>query len=385
MMRPATMATPTPRPRLDAVDWLRGLVMTLMALDHARDFFSGARVDPLDVANTTPALFFTRWVTHFCAPVFVLLAGAGARLSRRPDISRFLLTRGLWLVLLELTIVRLGWFFNFDYSFAVGQVIWAIGWSMVALAGLVRLPPALVPALGLVIIAGHNLLDGREPAGALWSVLHTGQPILVPPGAMFVPVYPLLPWIGVIAVGYGLGAVLARPPEARERWLIGAGATLIAGFVVLRATNLYGDAHSWAPQSTAFRTLLSFLDTTKYPPSLLYVMMTLGPALLVLALAERRLAAALPALVTFGRVPLFFYVLHIPLIHGLAVLAAFAGGGNAGVLFTNTFLFARPEGYGFGLGVVYAVTGGVLLALHPACRWFAGVKARRRDPWLSYF
>ncbi len=378
------MATPTTRPRLDAVDWLRGLVMALMALDHARDFFSGARVDPLDVANTTTALFFTRWVTHFCAPVFVLLAGAGARLSRRPDLPRFLLTRGLWLVLLELTVVRFSWLFNLDYSFAVGQVIWAIGWSMVALAALVRLPTGVVAAIGLGIIGTHNLLDGREPAGALWSILHTGRPIVLPPGVTFVPFYPVLAWIGVIAAGYGLGAVLTRPPESRQRWLAAMGVALIAGFVVLRAADLYGDPHPWVPQATPLRTLLSFLNTTKYPPSLLYLMMTLGPALLVLVLAERGLAAAVPALVTFGRVPLFYYLLHLPLIHGLAVLAALVVGRNAAVLFSNTFLFARPEGYGFDLGVVYAVTATVLLLLYPACRWFAGVKARRRDVWLSY-
>jgi len=379
------MATPTARPRLDAVDWLRGLVMVLMALDHTRDFFSGARVDPLDVARTTPALFFTRWVTHFCAPVFVLLAGAGARLSRRPDLPRFLLTRGLWLVLLELTVVRLGWFFNLDYSLAVGQVIWAIGWAMVALAALVRLPPAAVAVAGVTIIAGHNLLDGREPAGVLWAILHTGRPIALPPGITFVPAYPLLPWIGVIAAGYGLGDVLARPPEVRQRCQAAVGVALVAGFVLLRASNLYGDPHPWTPQATPLRTLLSFLDTTKYPPSLLYAMMTLGPALLMLAAADRGLARVLPGLVTYGRVPLFYYVLHIPLIHGLAILAAIAGGGSAAALVANTFLFARPEGYGFGLGVVYAVTAAVVVALYPACRWFGGVKARRRDAWLSYF
>jgi uncharacterized membrane protein len=275
--------------------------------------------------------------------------------------------------------------FNLDYSFAFGQVIWAIGWSMVALAGLVLLPASVVTAIGLAIIALHNLLDGHEPAGTLWSILHTGKPILLAPGMMFVPVYPLLPWIGVIAAGYGLGAVLARPPEARRRWLLTTGAALVLGFVALRATNLYGDPRPWVPQASALRTVLSFVNTTKYPPSLLYLMMTLGPALIALAAADRVLARVLPALATFGRVPLFFYVLHIPLIHGLAVVIALAGTGHAEALFANTFLFARPAGYGFGLSVVYAVTGVVILVLYPACRWFAGVKARRRDAWLSYF
>ncbi len=239
-------------------------------------------------------------------------------------------------------------------------------------------------AIGLAIIASHNLLDGHEPAGTLWAILHTGKPIILP-GMLFVPIYPLLPWIGVIAAGYGLGAVLARPPDARRRWLLATGAVLGLGFILLRATNLYGDPRPWLPQASTLRTVLSFVNTTKYPPSLLYLMMTLGPALVALAAADRVLARALPALVTFGRVPLFFYVLHIPLIHGLAVVTALVRTGHAEPLFANTFLLVRREGYGFGLRVVYAVTGIVIVTLYPACRWFAGVKARRHAAWLSYF
>lgn len=365
-----------------------------MALDHVRDYFSEVRFDPSDLTQTSEALFLTRWVTHFCAPAFVFLAGtaaylSGARGKSRGELARFLATRGLWLVLLELTVVRWAWTFNLAYvnEFLFVQVIWALGISMIVLAALIRLPLPAVAAFGVAMIAGHNALDGITPQslgawGPLWTLLHVPGGIRVAPGQVFYVAYPLVPWIGVMAAGYALGTLLLRPASERHRILYLLGGALTAGFVVLRVSNLYGDPSPWAPQTTAARTLLSFLDTTKYPPSLLFLLMTLGPSILALPLLERVTGPVARFFTTIGRVPLFFYVLHLYLIHAAALavgtLAGFAPGE-----FTGRWL-KLPEGWGYPLPVVYLVWAGVVLALYPACRWFAGVKARQRDPWLSY-
>jgi len=371
------------RPRLASVDVLRGLVMVVMALDHVRDFFGSTQVGATDLQHTTVALFFTRWITHFCAPVFVLLAGTSAFLwSARgrttTALSRFLLTRGVWLILLELTVVRFGWCFNLDYSVFVLQVIWAIGASMVILSALVFLPAAVVAAGGIALIAGHNLLDGIAPErfgalGWLWCVLHVPR----------VPViYPLVPWVGVMAAGYGLGAVLLRPTAARRRLLTMLGVAMTAGFVLLRYVNRYGDPSPWSTQTSPAFNALSFLNVTKYPPSLLYVLMTLGPAIAALPALERLRGPAARVLAIYGRVPLFYYVLHIYVIHALAIGAAYLAHRDVGTLFTVAFAF--PKDYGFGLPVVYAVWLVIVSSLYLPCRWFAGVKQRRHDPWLSF-
>ena len=277
-----------PRARHDAVDFLRGAVMVLMALDHARDFFAGFREGLTDPATTTPALFFTRWVTHFCAPVFVLLAGTGAFLSKSggrstASLSRFLWTRGLWLVLLEMTVVRLGWLFDLTYAFSILQVIWAIGWSMVVLAALVYLPVAAIGALGVAMMLTHDLLDGVGATwGLLWDVLHQPAMLEWMPQHQVRIAYPLIPWVGVMAAGYAFGAMLTRPPDEKRRLLLRLGLSLITAFVVIRAVNHYGDPHPWSPQRSPLYTLLSFLNCEKYPPSLDYLLMTLGPALVVL-------------------------------------------------------------------------------------------------------
>jgi uncharacterized membrane protein len=399
VVREVAPSLPVPQPRrrnrLDSVDLLRGLVMIVMALDHARDFFhhDALLYDPADLARATPLLFFTRWITHFCAPAFVLLAGAGAFLygSRgrsRSEVSRFLLSRGLWLVLIELTVVRLAWYFNLDYRMLSLQVIWAIGWSMVALAGLVYLPRGAILAFGAGMILSHNLLDGFGPApGAstaaghpalsasdwLWSVLHVpNRPV----------VYPLVPWIGVMAVGYVLGGVLLLEPARRRRLLLGLGAALTAGFVAVRAVNGYGDPSRWSAHPSPVYTLLSFLNTTKYPPSLDYLLMTLGPSLMFLALAEGASGPLVRFIVTYGRVPFFYYVLHLFLLHALALVVAAAIGHPIAPLRTVPRYF--PGTWGFGLGTVYAIWAGVVLTLYPACRRFAELKARRTDVWLSY-
>ena len=393
----------TPRSRLDSVDAVRGIVMVIMALDHVRDFFHvyAKTLDPLDPSKTWTALFFTRWITHFCAPTFVFLAGTGAFLSTRrgktkKELSLFLLTRGLWLVLLELTLVRLGWFFNFDYHFVFVQVIWAIGWGMVVLAGLIFLPTRVIGALGLAMIALHNALDGvrSQDFGALrwlWAVLHEQNVLFPADGYMMLIAYPLVPWVGVMAAGYAFGEVLTLERERRRKILLGIGLAAVALFVGLRWLNVYGDPLPWASQARgAWYTFLSFLNTQKYPPSLLFLLMTLGPSIIAIALFDRgrEPGALLRPFVTFGRVPLFYYLLHVPLMHVVAVVFAYVKYGRAEWLFMNWPPPGQPqlepEGYGYDLWVVYAVWLGVVAALYPLCRWFAAVKSRRRDAWLSY-
>jgi len=368
--------------------------MVLMALDHTRDFFSNeTSFDPLDLARTHPALFLTRWVTHFCAPVFIFLAGTGALLSKgrgktTKALSWFLLTRGLWCVILELTVIRcLGWMFNFNYMLIQAGVFWAIGWSMIVLAGLVRLPLPVVTAFGLAMVGVHNVFDGVTAEswgslGWLWTILHIGGPIDLGHGRQLGVWYPLVPWIGVMAAGYGFGALLDRESARRRKAILVTGVTLTLLFVVLRALNVYGDPQPWAPQKNGLFTLFAFISCNKYPPSLLYLLMTLSPALLVLALLERGTPRWMRPLLVFGRVPLFYYLLHIPLIHGLAVAVAYIRRQDISWLFDLTI--QRPAGAGFGLATVYLVWAAVVVSLYPACRWFAELKRRRRDPWLSY-
>lgn len=383
-----------------AIDLLRGAVMVLMALDHTRDFFTEAKYDPLDLSRTSPAMFLTRWVTHFCAPVFVFLAGAGAYLygaagRSRGQLAFFLVTRGLWLVVLEFTLVHLGWFLTLEYTWVVAQVIWAIGWSMVLLAGLALLPAWGVALVGAVIVAGHNAFDSLQPLdrGAtgwlLYGQLRLGFLTHGPgdgPGPWFFVAYPILPWLGVMALGYGFGAFWqAGGPNRRARVAaLGAAVTLL--FVALRLANVYGDPQGWWLYPQPWRTALSFLDCLKYPPSLLYVLMTLGPALLALAAFDRPAGRAAGVLVTFGRVPLFFYLLHVPLIHLAAVAVAEMQYRDFRFLLTHPLLGREwfPWNYGFGLPVVYAVTAGVVACLYPLCRWYEGVKRRSRSAWLSY-
>jgi uncharacterized membrane protein len=385
------------RTRLDSVDLLRGIVMVIMALDHVRDFFhhDALLFNPTNLSKTNAALFLTRWVTHFCAPVFVFLAGTGAFLSTRrgktrAEVSRFLLTRGLWLVLLELTVVRIGWTFDVNYTYNFGQVIWAIGWSMVALSVLIYLPLWAITAFGLIMIGLHNAFDPfrAQSAGVLsgvWATMHTGELTETYGGISFMPAYPLIPWIGVMAVGYSFGHLFTLERERRKKILLYTGLALTLLFIIIRATNLYGDPRPWTVQRNTLWTLFSFVNCEKYPPSLLYLLMTLGPAIALLSFFERvnlkpsRLAQPF---VIFGRVPLFYYILHLYLIHTLAVVFALIKYGSS---LREVFQTGRPpEGYGYSLLVVYLVWAGVILVLYPVCRWFASVKRRRKDAWLSY-
>src|SRR6266850_2451983 len=402
----------TSRSRVDSIDLLRGIVMVIMMLDHTRDFVHNAALafDPLDPTRTNVALFFTRWITHFCAPTFVFLAGTGAYLQfargkSRRELSRFLITRGLWLIVLEFTVVRLGCFFSVDLTFlALLQVIWVIGVSMIVLSALIHLPQKAIAAFGLAMIALHNVLDlfpalqvqGWQGPGSpvpsiggkLWMILH--QPGLFPiagfPSPIVFVIYPLIPWVGVMAAGYAFGSLYQADAHRRRRMLliIGSAATLL--FIILRAINHYGDPSPWSRQTTFWFTILSFLNTTKYPPSLLFLLMTLGPAILALSWFESmRAQGTLPhwlrdALVTFGRVPLFFYQLQGYTAHTIAILLHLAFGKPVGWLFQTPLGWQNlPPGIGFNLGVVYAAWIVGVLILYPLCKWFAGVKQRRRD------
>jgi uncharacterized membrane protein len=402
------------RGRIDSIDLLRGIVMVIMMLDHTRDFVhSGAWFfDPTDLTKTTTAVFLTRWITHFCAPVFVFLAGTGAYLQftrgkSKRELSAFLVTRGLWLIVLEFTVVRLGTFFSLDYRFlGVMQVIWVIGVSMIVLAALLHLPLKIIAGFGITMIALHNLLDRFHVAGwqgpespvpgagaKLWMILHQPFnvfPIVGFPSPVVAVIYPLIPWVGVMALGYAFGSLYQKDPTQRRRLLFMLGGIATALFVVLRAINLYGDPSRWSAQKNALFTLLSFVNTTKYPPSLLFLLMTLGPALIALAWFETNstLGSGLRrALVTFGRVPLFFYLLQWYTAHLIGVIAGLIAGQTVAWQFESPiekFSHPPPAGVGFRIWVVYVCWIVGVLLLYPLCRWFAGVKARRRSWWLSY-
>ena len=388
-----TTSVSSGRSRLASIDRLRGLVIVLMALDHVRDYFTNFAFDSTDLEHTTPAMFFTRWITHYCAPTFILLAGISARLvsfrTSRSALQRFLVSRGAWLVLLEFTVVTFVWNFNFRYPMGlVMQVIWAIGASMCALAGLVALPAPAVGAIGALMIVGHNLLDGISPKvfGAwapLWNIVHVSG--RTPFG---VALYPLVPWIGVMALGYALGVIYLWDAARRQRMLLALGVASCVAFVALRGLNGYGDPSHWSSQKDAVFTLLSFLKVTKYPPSLLYLLMTLGPASWLLACFERidngshGWGGWSKVFETFGRVPLFAYVVHLALAHLLAGLVAAAQGFGVTIL-TNIFI-AYPDAWGFGLAGVYCAWLTVVELLYPLCVWFAAWKSRHKQWWVAY-
>lgn len=392
----ATPVAPVRR-RVDSVDLLRGIIMILMALDHTRDFFGNAAVSPTDMATTTAPLFLTRWVTHFCAPVFFLLTGTGAWLARgrrsTGNLSRFLLTRGLWLVVLELTVSRFFWQFNVDYQVTFLTTLWALGWSMVALAALVHLPAHVTGGIGAVMIVVHNAFDGVKPESfgtlaPLWTILHQPGVLHAAPGRFVFDAYPLIPWIGVMAVGYAIGPLYALDATRRRAILLRAGLAMTAGFVVLRAVNVYGDAARWSVQPTPLHTLLSFLNTTKYPPSLLFLLMTLGPALLLLRAVDGGTPAPLRRALVFGRVPMFYFLLHILVLHLFAMAASLARYGAVHWMWESArpdqFPVTQPPGWPAPLPAVYLVWLATVLVLYPLCRWYGELKGRRTDAWLSY-
>jgi uncharacterized membrane protein len=393
---------PPPAARVTAVDALRGAVMVIMALDHVRDFIHADAMafNPLDLARTTPILFFTRWVTHVCAPAFMLLAGVGAslllqRTGSTARVSRFLWTRGLWLILLELTVMRLAMNFTFSSSYPVlVLVLCALGVSMIALAALVYLPVTAVAAIAAAIVLLHNLLDPIRAAqfGSLagaWQLLHQ-QGVFIVGGLPFFVAYPVLPWIGVMAAGYALGSAFQLDPPRRRRLFIGGGVALLVGFVAVRLVNVYGDPTRWSPQPSALFTALSFLNTTKYPPSLDFILMTIGPALLALAWLDRRGLAADHPLTVIGRVPLFYYVIHFWIAHLVASGLAWAQYGAASFAFLFMPLPSMggpaklfPPDFGYPLWVVYAVWIGVVAVMYPLCRWYDQVRTAHRTSWWA--
>jgi uncharacterized membrane protein len=377
--------------------------MILMAIDHVR-VYSG-----LPPGGPTPGIFFTRWVTHFCAPAFVFLAGTSVYFygRRHGDLSRFLLVRGAWLVFIELTLLRVAWTFNFDFAhYEMAGVIWAIGWCMILLAGLVKLPLRVIAGLGLAIIAGHNLMDphlggliqglGDDPRSALWKIFYVGffaGPVRFgATGPSLIVLYSIVPWIGVMATGYAFGKVLTLEPARRNRICLALGLGATALFLVLRTFNLYGDPRPWnagpgADGSPPMPALLAFLNTNKYPASLLFLLMTLGPTIALIPLLEGARGAVAQVVTVFGRVPFFYYMLHIPLIHALAlVVSRIREGAVNPWLFTNHPMgnSPPPDGYTWSLPLLYLVWTVAVTVLYFASRWFADIKARRSDWWLKY-
>jgi uncharacterized membrane protein len=388
-----------PRLRLVNIDLVRGIVMVLMALDHTRGFFSNLHFDLTDPAQTTTAVFFTRWVTHFCAPVFVFLTGVGAFLygthgRTRGQLAWFLVSRGAWLVFLEFTLIHFAWSFRVDDPQLFAQVIWAIGCSLILLAGLAFLPAPLIGVIGLLVVAGHQtlaeLLADRGLSASWLLGLPCPDRIEFGPGVSVFVLYPVLPWFGVLALGYGLGPLWTLEHRRHRRLLAIVGIAAISAFVLLRWLNGYeGDPNPWSPQPRGgWYTLLSFLNCSKYPPSLLFVLMTLGPAILALAWLDRPPRLFGRVFVTFGRVPLFYYLLHLFVIHGLAVGLALAYYGHAEFLFRSPVSAApptnAPPNAGVDLPVVYLLWLLVVAILYGPCLWYAGVKSRHREGWLSY-
>ncbi len=388
------------RPRIASIDLLRGLIMIIMALDHVRDYFHYDTFfyDPLDLTQTSTLLFFTRWITHFCAPVFMFLAGTSACIigqrKTKKDLSVFLLKRGLWLVFLELIVFDFLWTFNLMLPSISFIVIWALGVSMIVLAGLIHLPVKVILGIGLLLVAGHNLLDNvHVPGNTLpafgWSLLHD-QKLFFWQGKIVLVGYPLLPWIGIMALGYCLGQFYSAQysPKERKRYLIVLGLAAIVSFVVIRFINVYGDPAKWTYQATAFRTFLDFLKVTKYPPSLLYSLITLGFAILFLSMTEKAGGAVVRVISIYGRVPMFYYIIHIFLIHLLAMIFSqlFTAYGWEKWIFSKPIWFdPSMKGSGFPLWVVYLVWAFVVIALFPLCKRYDRYKQQHKEKWwLSY-
>lgn len=386
------------------MDLLRGAAVILMALDHTRGFFSGAGYAPEDLSHTTGALFFTRWITHFCAPVFFLLAGTGGYLSLSrgktvQQVRRFFWTRGSWLIFLNLTIVAFAWTSTFPFLFS--GVLWSLGWSMIAMALLMRLPLAVIVAFGTGTVVTHNLLDRVNPAAfgkfaGAWLILHGHGTFWIDPGKLdFFVLWPFLPWVGVMAIGYAIGALLTRSDWQKVIFRIGGLAT--AAFLLLRFFRLYGNsspslfgvaAGPWKVQPTMTLTIISFFDTLKYPPSLQFLLMTLGPALMALAwLGKVDTRRPLAAFVNvFGRVPLFYYVVHLYIIRTLAVYTALIVKQKAAwLLYGGMMVLDPPQGYGHSLGFIYGMWLGVVLFMYPLCKGFMKFKEQHAELWWLHY
>lgn len=392
-MQPAT--TPTSY-RITSLDLLKGIVMVVMALDHIRDYFHAPAFiyDPNDPNFTSLPIFFTRWITNFCAPVFCLLAGTSAYLSGRrkskKQLSAFLLKRGIWLVFLELTVVNFGWYFDINFHTPGLLVIWSLGISMIVLSALIHLPQKVILIFSILIIFGHNLLDNTHfPGSYPWAFLHEESVFKYSATFRLYVAYPIIPWIAVMSLGYCFGSLYDPSFDAgkRKKWLLYIGAGSIALFLLLRGINIYGNTSPWIQYATFRQTLISFLAPAKYPPSLLYLLMTLGPALIFLAITEKYKGWLVNFFSTFGRVPFFYYILHLYLIHSLALVAAQLSGYGWQIMILPDWLGYLPglRGYGFPLWVVYLVWVIVILVLYPLCKKFDRYKSTHKEKWwLSY-
>jgi uncharacterized membrane protein len=386
--------------RIESIDILRGVVMVIMALDHVRDYFHYGSffIDPTDLETTTPILFFTRFITHYCAPIFVFLAGTSAFLygsrKTKSELFKFLFSRGIWLIFLEIVVNNFIWTFNFSLSIQIFQVIWAIGFSMVCLSFLIYLPKKALLILGIILIAGHNVLDGVVMEGQgfqdiIWYLLHQEQFLVINPNLIIILKYPLIPWIGLMVLGYLFGTFYQKDYKTtiRRKWLLRLGLGAVVMFFVLRGLNIYGDLTPWSIQDTITKTVLSFFNVTKYPPSLLFICITLGPALLFLYTFESTKNKLTDFFLVFGRVPLFYYFLHVLLIHILAIggILVFGGNWEDMILTAEGFLNANLITYGYSLPIVYLVWISVVLLLYPLSKKYMLYKANNKDKWwLSY-
>jgi uncharacterized membrane protein len=387
------------RPRIESIDLLRGLLMVLMALDHTRDFFTSAQVDPTDPLSSWPSLFFTRWITHLCAPGFIALAGVSVYLQRnrgkpRPQLMKFLITRGCWLIFLELTLIDFGWFFKFPLPFL--QVIWAVGVSMIVLSFLQWLPVAGVGGIGAAIVLFHNLLDPIQASGLghwanAWKLFHESGMLMYRGQIIGFAFYPVFAWIGVICLGYAFGPLAVAAPIFRRRASVALGTAFLIAFWLLRLHAGYGDKYHWHPLAKLSQSTMFFFEVQKYPPSLEYVLATFGVLLFLYAAFDQAASANwLPRLRaffdTFGRVPFFYYVLHIYLIHATALLLTLAmhGDWHLWIGFQALTGENRPHGWGLSLPGIYCLWLAFVLALYPPCLWYCRLKARRKDWWLSY-
>jgi uncharacterized membrane protein len=382
------------RSRIESIDRMRGIVIVLMALDHTKDFIGTSIFDPLNADVTNLPAYLTRWITHFCAPTFCFLMGIGAYLAgqgkTKSELSSFLFFRGLWLVILEVTVIKLGLQFNFSLDLTMALVFWSLGWSLVFVSALVFLPSRIVGSIGVVMILAHNLLDGIKPEifgplRPLWLILHQRGVIELTAQSNFLVVYPLIPWVGVAAAGFGFGEIMTLKPKRRQTVMIVLGLILLAAFVLLRTVDFYGDPLKWSVKPSALRTCFSFFNCQKNPASLLFLLMTVGPMIITLSLLERPFLPASISrfLITFGRVPLFFFITHLYLIQVLAFIAA------AVRQFFSAYLhlpgIKAPTKVNLDLLIVYFWFIVVLIIMYFPCRWFAGIKERHRDVWwLSY-
>lgn len=388
------------KPRIESIDILRGVVMVIMALDHVRDYFHYGSffIDPTNLQTTTPLLFFTRFITNFCAPVFVFLSGTSAFLygsnKSKPALFKFLFTRGIWLIFLEIVVNTFIWTFDATYSLQIIQVIFAIGFSMICLSFLIYLPKKVILLVGIILIAGHNALDnivmqGQSFQSIIWYFLHQDNALVYGSNHMVILHYPLIPWIGLMALGYLFGSFYQKDFDVslRKKWLLRLGLGSLFLFVILRGFNVYGDLMPWSVQDTTTKSILSFFKVTKYPPSLLFLCITLGPAMLFLYAFENTKNKITDFFLVFGRVPLFYYFLHMLVIHILAIIGILIFGGNwqEMIVTGKSFMNETLKTYGYSLFIVYLVWISVVLLLYPLCKKYMTYKANNKDKWwLSY-